>query len=88
MVSDGLLGGKYLQLVPGGDEKLLAPGGTVTITQSAVNIEQLLGNFIFTMGNLSSQKPSQGAPKGEAPQGEPQKAPQGAPQAAPPGTPK
>jgi phospholipid/cholesterol/gamma-HCH transport system substrate-binding protein len=74
VVSDGLLGGKYLQLVPGGDEKLLAPGGTVTITQSAVNIEQLLGNFIFTMGNLNSQKPSQGAPQGAG-----QGAPAGAP---------
>ncbi len=38
--SDGLLGGKTLALVPGGDEKMLADGAEVTITQSAVSLEQ------------------------------------------------
>jgi phospholipid/cholesterol/gamma-HCH transport system substrate-binding protein len=56
--SDGLLGGKYLGLQPGGDTAMLPPGGVVTITQSSVNIEQLLGKFVFSMGNLSgAQKP-------------------------------
>jgi phospholipid/cholesterol/gamma-HCH transport system substrate-binding protein len=52
--SDGLLGGKVLSLVPGGAEKMLADGGQVTITQSAVSLEQLLGKFIFSVGDLSS----------------------------------
>jgi len=52
--SDGLLGGKVLALVPGGDDKMLADGGQVKITQSAVSLEQLLGKFIFSVADLSS----------------------------------
>lgn len=52
--SDGLLGGKFLSIVPGGDDKVLASGGEVTITQSAVSFEQLLGKFIFSVSDLSS----------------------------------
>lgn len=54
ITSDGLLGGKFLSIVPGGEEKLLASGGEVTITQSAVSFEQLLGKFIFSVSDLSS----------------------------------
>lgn len=48
VVSDGLLGGKYLALVPGGDVEMLAPGDEVTLTQSAVNLEDLIGHMIFS----------------------------------------
>jgi phospholipid/cholesterol/gamma-HCH transport system substrate-binding protein len=54
ITSDGLLGGKFLSIVPGGDDKMLADGGQVTITQSAVSFEQLLGKFIFSVSDLSS----------------------------------
>jgi phospholipid/cholesterol/gamma-HCH transport system substrate-binding protein len=54
VTSDGLLGGKFLALVPGGDEKMLPPGGVVQITQSAVSLEELLGKFIFSVSDLSS----------------------------------
>ena len=54
VTSDGMLGGKYLALVPGGDAQMLANGGTVTITQSSVSLEELLGKFIFNVGDLSS----------------------------------
>ncbi|HUB16753.1 MAG TPA: outer membrane lipid asymmetry maintenance protein MlaD, partial [Acetobacteraceae bacterium] len=47
ITSESLLGGNYLSLSPGGDEAMLQPGQTVTITQGAINVEQLLGNFIF-----------------------------------------
>jgi phospholipid/cholesterol/gamma-HCH transport system substrate-binding protein len=65
VVSEGLLGGKYLKLVPGGDEKMLPPGGQVTITQSSINIEELLGKFVFGAANLAASKPAQ--PEGAAP---------------------
>lgn len=58
VVSDGLLGGKYLSLEPGGDTAMLADGGAVTITQSSISLEQLLGKFIFSAGNLGSSKPA------------------------------
>ena len=58
IATGGLLGGNFLSLAPGGDTRMLADGGTITITQSAVNIEDLLGKFIFNVGNLAdaSQK--------------------------------
>lgn len=49
----GLLGGVFLTLTPGGADKLLAEGGEVTITQSATNLEDLLGKFIFNVGSLA-----------------------------------
>jgi phospholipid/cholesterol/gamma-HCH transport system substrate-binding protein len=59
ITSDGLLGGKYLSLEPGGDTTDLAPGGEITLTQSSISIEQLLGKFIFN--GLPSGKPADGA---------------------------
>jgi phospholipid/cholesterol/gamma-HCH transport system substrate-binding protein len=47
IVSDGLLGGKYLALVPGGEDANIAPGGEIVHTQSAVSLESLIGKFIF-----------------------------------------
>lgn len=60
VTSDGLLGGKYLALSPGGDMATLPPGGAITITQSSISIESLLGRFIFSAGNLASSMNQQG----------------------------
>ncbi len=49
----GLLGGASMSLSPGGSDKMLGDGGTVTITQSATNLEDLLGKFIFNVGSLA-----------------------------------
>lgn len=65
ITAEGLLGGNYLSLAPGGDEAMLQPGQTITITQSAVNLEELLGKFIFSASNLAS------AVKGSAPDSQP-----------------
>jgi phospholipid/cholesterol/gamma-HCH transport system substrate-binding protein len=51
--SEGLLGGKYVALVPGGAERILADGGEITITQSAVSLESLLGRFIFSVTEMN-----------------------------------
>ena len=58
IATGGLLGGNFISLATGGDDKMLADGGTITVTQSAVNLEDLLGKFIFNVGNLAeaSQK--------------------------------
>lgn len=45
--TDGLLGGKYLALATGGDDKTLKPGGEITITQGSVNLEGLISKYIF-----------------------------------------
>lgn len=48
VASAGLLGGKYLSLVPGGEERMLKPGEEITLTQSSVNLEDLIGRYIFS----------------------------------------
>lgn len=50
VVSASLLGGKYLALVPGGDDRMLANGDEITLTQSSVNLEDLIGRYIFSSG--------------------------------------
>lgn len=49
----GLMGSAFLSVSPGGAEGDLADGGRITITQSASNLEDLLGKFIFNVGNLA-----------------------------------
>ncbi len=49
----GLLGGQFVTLAPGGASQNLQDGGTITITQSATNLEDLLGKFIFNVGSLA-----------------------------------
>lgn len=51
--SDGLLGGKYLALVPGGDDLMLEAGEEIALTQSAINLEDLIGHFIFSQSSSS-----------------------------------
>lgn len=63
--SDGLLGGSYVGISPGGDDTTLQPGQSFQVTQSAINIENLLGQFIFNMGKSSgSQGSNQGSSQG------------------------
>ena len=64
ITSDGLLGGKYLALAPGGADKMLAANATITVTQGSVSLEQLLGKFIFSvtdMANAAKTPPAKGA---------------------------
>lgn len=49
--STSLLGGKYLLLEPGGAEDYMQDGGRIEFTQAPQNLEQLLGKFIFSMGD-------------------------------------
>lgn len=50
IVSNGLLGGKHIQLQPGGDIEMLGSGDEITLTQSAINLESLIGQAIFSRG--------------------------------------
>jgi phospholipid/cholesterol/gamma-HCH transport system substrate-binding protein len=74
ITSESLLGGKYISLSPGGDDADFKPGDMITITQSSVSLEELLGKFIFSATSLSSSKqpadPSQdGGTQGGSAQG-------------------
>jgi phospholipid/cholesterol/gamma-HCH transport system substrate-binding protein len=45
--TEGLIGDMYLSIDPGGAGKLLEPGGTITETQPAVDIADLIGKYAF-----------------------------------------
>jgi len=55
VVSNGLLGGKYLTLVPGGDIEMLQPGDQLTLTQSSIILEDLIGQMIFSQQGGAKQ---------------------------------
>ena len=46
ILTAGLLGDQYIGIEPGGDDKNLAPGDTIAQTQSAVVLENLIGQFL------------------------------------------
>ena len=46
ILTAGLLGDQYVGMEPGGDDKNLAAGETVAQTQSAVVLENLIGQFM------------------------------------------
>jgi phospholipid/cholesterol/gamma-HCH transport system substrate-binding protein len=48
IVSESLMGGKYIALVPGGSDASLAPNDQLTYTQSSISIEGLIGKYLFT----------------------------------------
>jgi len=45
--TSGLLGEQYVSLEPGGEEKYLKENGEIRLTQSAVVLEQVIGQFLF-----------------------------------------
>lgn len=47
IIGDGLLGSKFLALVPGSDSEMYKEGDTITYTQSSISLESLIGKFVF-----------------------------------------
>lgn len=45
--TSGLIGDKYVNLSPGGSEEMLARGSEIHETESAVDIESLIGKYAF-----------------------------------------
>jgi len=45
--TEGLIGDMFLSIGPGGSGKLLGPGGTITETQAAVDMVDLIGKYAF-----------------------------------------
>jgi len=58
IISAGLLGDKYMSLVPGGSDKVIPPGGKITYTQSSVSLENLIGQMMFS--TPGAKKPEEG----------------------------
>ena len=45
--SSGLIGDKFVALAPGADTDFLKPGERITLTESAVDLESLIGKMAF-----------------------------------------
>lgn len=43
----GLIGDKFIEITPGGSEEVIGPGGKIRDTQSAVDFEALISNYVF-----------------------------------------
>lgn len=56
----GLIGDKYILLAPGADETSLKAGDRITMTESSVDIESLIGKMAF--GSVDKENSSAPAP--------------------------
>lgn len=56
ILTSGLLGEQYIGLAVGGDEKMLQPGEALTMTQSAVVVEELISQFMFNKASEGGAK--------------------------------
>jgi phospholipid/cholesterol/gamma-HCH transport system substrate-binding protein len=55
----GLIGDKYVSLAPGADEAYLEPGSRITLTESSVDLESLIGKMAFgSVDKDSKQAPA------------------------------
>jgi phospholipid/cholesterol/gamma-HCH transport system substrate-binding protein len=73
ILTSGLLGETYIGLEAGGDDKKLAAGDRISITQSAVVIERLINQFLFSKAQedapakVTEPAPGRAAPPAAAP---------------------
>lgn len=49
----GLIGDKFVKIIPGGSDTYLKPGDIIVDTESAVDIEDLIGQYVF--GDVGDQ---------------------------------
>ena len=71
ILTSGLLGEQYVGLEPGGDSAMLAGGSKITMTQSAVVLENLISQFLYSKaadagaggngGGSGAAKPAEGS---------------------------
>jgi phospholipid/cholesterol/gamma-HCH transport system substrate-binding protein len=60
IVTAGVLGDRYIELQPGGEQKLLKSGDQITFTESAVILERLIGQLVYgkTSGSAKEIAPN------------------------------
>jgi phospholipid/cholesterol/gamma-HCH transport system substrate-binding protein len=61
ILTAGLLGDNYVGIDPGGDEKNLQPGDSIKMVQSAVVLENLIGQFLYNKAAEPPAKESGGS---------------------------
>jgi len=55
IIPDGLLGGNYVALEPGGADDYIEHGGRITYAQGSINVVDLLGRFIFSAAEAANE---------------------------------
>jgi phospholipid/cholesterol/gamma-HCH transport system substrate-binding protein len=63
IIPDGLLGGNYVALEPGGAEDYIEAGGQIIYAQGSINVVDLLGRFIFSAADVANEQKSGDAPQ-------------------------
>ncbi len=63
ILTSGLLGEQYIGIEAGADEKLLAAGDQVSATQSAVVLENLISQFLYSKAAEGKTTPAPGGDK-------------------------
>jgi len=69
ILTSGLLGEQYIGLEPGGSEQNLKSGDTIAMTQSAIVLENLISQFLYSKAadsGAASGASAAGAPAGAA----------------------
>lgn len=56
ILTAGLLGEQYVSLEPGGDIQPLKAGGVIKLTQSALVLENIIGQFLFSKAQEGPSK--------------------------------
>ncbi|POR47235.1 phospholipid/cholesterol/gamma-HCH transport system substrate-binding protein [Paraburkholderia eburnea] len=65
ILTSGLLGEQYIGLEPGGDTEMLKSGDTIAMTQSAIVLENLIGQFLYSKAaDSGASKSGSGAGSG------------------------
>jgi len=62
--TQGLLGGKYIGIGPGGSDAFLKDGGQIEFTQSAIVLESLVNKFFANFASKGSEGAADGAAAG------------------------
>lgn len=55
VATSGILGSRYISVIPGDSEEILVSGDQIKYTQSAVNIESLIGKLIYSFGGSNKK---------------------------------
>jgi phospholipid/cholesterol/gamma-HCH transport system substrate-binding protein len=59
IMTSGLLGEQYIALEAGGEEKMLAEGDSLKLTQGAVVLENLIGQFLYNKADSAGEAKAQ-----------------------------
>lgn len=71
VATEGLLGGRYLKLLPGASDDMLKPGQRIAYTQGPVDIAELLGKVFFSAAQNAGKSAPTAPSAGEQPSGPP-----------------